>query len=38
MEGMGVGGVAAPAGSQFGELSFTFEGQKSLMAVPFLVY
>ena len=38
VEGMGVGGVAAPTGSQVGELSFTFEGQKSLMAVPFLVY
>ena len=31
-------GVAASAGSQFGEPSFTFEGQKSLMAVTFLVY
>ena len=38
MEEMGVGGVAAPAGSQFGEFSFAFEGQKSLMAMPFLVY
>ena len=37
MEEMGVGGVAAPAGSQIGEFSFAFEGQKSLMAMPFLV-
>ena len=31
-------GVAASPGSQFGELSFTFEGQKSLLSVKFLVY
>ena len=31
-------GVVAPAGSQFGEPSFTFGGQKSLRAVTFLVY
>ena len=31
-------GMAASAESQFGEPSFTFEGQKSLMAVTFLVY
>lgn len=38
VEEMGVGRVTASTGSQFGELSFTFEGQKSLMAMPFLVY
>ena len=38
VEEMGVGGVAASARSQFGKLSFTFEGQKWLMAMPFLVY
>ena len=31
-------GVEAFGGLQFGELSFTFGGQKSLMAVTFLVY
>ena len=31
-------GVAASAGSQFGEPSFTFGGQKSLMAVIILIY
>ena len=31
-------GVATPPGSQFGEPSFTFGGQKSLMVVIFLVY
>ena len=31
-------GVAASAGSQFWEPSFTFGGQKLLMAVTFLVY
>ena len=31
------GGMAASDGSQFGEPSFTFGGQKSLMAVTFLV-
>ena len=31
-------GVAASTGSQFGELSFTFGGQKSMMAVTFPVY
>ena len=31
------GGVAASAGSQFWELSFTSGGQKSLMAVTFLI-
>ena len=31
-------GVAASAGSQFWEPSFTFGGQKFLMAVTFLVY
>ena len=30
--------VAASAGSQFGEPLFTFGGQKSWMAVTFLVY
>ena len=30
--------VAAFPGSQFGEPSFTFGGQKSLMAVTFLVH
>ena len=32
------GEVAAPPGLQFGELLFTFGGQKSLMAVTFFVY
>ena len=32
-----VGGLATPGGSQFGELTFTFGGQKSLMAVTFFV-
>ena len=32
------GGRAASAGLQFGEPSFTFGGQRSLMAVRFLVY
>ena len=31
-------GVAASAGSQSGESSLTFGGQKSLMAVKFLVH
>ena len=31
-------GVAAFVGSQFGEPTFTFVGQKSLMAMTFLVY
>ena len=31
-------GVAAAARWQFGEASFTFGGQKPLMAVTFLVY
>ena len=31
-------GMAASAGSQFWEPSFTFGGQKSLMVVTFLVY
>ena len=31
-------GVSASTGSQFGEPSFTFGGQKSLMAVTFVVY
>ena len=36
----GCGGVAgvASAGLQFGDLSFTFGGQKSLMAATFLIY
>ena len=32
-----VWGLATPGGSQFGELTFTFGGQKSLMAVTFFV-
>ena len=37
--GVGWGdGVAASVGSQFGEHSFTFGGQKSLTVVTFLVY
>ena len=32
------GGWEYPLGLQFGEPSFTFGGQKLLMAVPFLVY
>ena len=31
-------GMAASAGSQFWEPSFTFGGQKSLIVVTFLVY
>ena len=31
-------GVSASTGLQFGQLSFTFGGQKSLMAVTFVVY
>ena len=30
--------LAASGGSQFWEASFTFEGQKSLMSVTFLIY
>ena len=36
--GVAGGGVAASAGSQFWEPSFTFGGQKLLRAVPFFLF